>query len=371
MVRPRVALGALLSTLMIAQSALAGINFVGAELTSVPPQPEYMASADMNNDGLADVVTVSPSSKDVTTFLADRVSGSRFFRARSMRVGDTLRGMAIGDLDRDGRQDVVVADQAGDGVHILLGRARTYIDPYLISVPNSRSVAGVAIANFDDIGGPDLAVIDRRENKVFILLNDNGSPPRFRRGGDFVVGLEPEQILAVDLNKDGHADIVTLDLGGPRVKDVSVALVKRVQQGFPEFEEPVQFVVGENPSDMIAADVNNDGTPDIAMLNRPTNTGRVSEIDVLLATGTGALLPPPGIEVPCPFFTNGQPCKGLALTAGDYDGNGTVDLMVALTDPRSRGASVDLVTRPRRSAAAATAPSSPDRSSPSRRRRSR
>jgi hypothetical protein len=63
MVRPRVALGALLSTLMIAQSAVAGINFVGAELTSVPPQADYMASGDMNGDGLADVVTVSPASK--------------------------------------------------------------------------------------------------------------------------------------------------------------------------------------------------------------------------------------------------------------------------------------------------------------------
>ena len=55
MVRPRVALGALLSTLLIAQSALAGINFVGAELTSVPPQSDYMATGDMNNDGLVDL----------------------------------------------------------------------------------------------------------------------------------------------------------------------------------------------------------------------------------------------------------------------------------------------------------------------------
>lgn len=341
--RPRVVFGALLVSLLIAQSALAGFTFVGANTTSVPPQADYMATADMNNDGRIDVVTVSPASKDVTTYLA-AATDSRFAPARSMRVGDTLRGLAIGDLNRDGRLDVVVADQAADGVHILLGAGDgTYLTPYLITIPNSRNPVGVAIGDFDETGGPDLAVIDKRQNRVFILLNDNGSPPRFRRGGDFVVGVGPEQILAIDLNRDGKRDIVTLDLGGPRVKSVSVALLKRVQQGFPEFETPIQYVVGANPSDMVSGDFNGDGTPDIAMLNRPAGSGRVSEIDVLLATGTGALLPPPGIAVPCPFFTNGQPCRGLALAPADYDGNGTTDLAVAVTDPRSRGSSVELV----------------------------
>jgi hypothetical protein len=344
MLRHRVVLGALLSTLLTAQSALAVINFVGADLTSVPPQADYMAIGDLNNDGLQDVVTVSPASKNVTTYLAQPSAPSRFAPARSVQVGNTLRGFALGDLNRDGRLDVVVADQAGDGVHVLLGKGDgTYQDPYLISVPNSRNVYGVAIANFDQSGGPDLAVIDRRLSKVFVLLNDNGSPPRFRRGGDFVVGPGPEQVLGIDLNKDGLPDIVTLDLGGPRVKDVSVTLFKRVQQGFPEFDKTIQYVVGENPSEMLAADFNNDGVPDIAMLNRPAGSGRVSEIDVLMSTGTGVLLPPPGIPVPCPFFTNGQPCKGLSLAQGDFDGNGTIDLMVAVTDPRSRGSNLQLI----------------------------
>lgn len=341
--RPRVAFGALLSSLLIAQSAMAGFNFVGAELTSIPPQPDYMVTGDLNNDGRLDIVTVSPASKDVSTYLAADTP-SRFAPARSLRLGDTLRGLAIGDLNRDGRLDVVVADQAADGVHILLGAGDgTYLTPYLITVPNSRNPLGVAIANFDESGGPDLAVIDKRENKVFVLLNDNGAPPRFRRGGDFVVGIGPEQILAVDINKDGKEDILTLDLGGPRVKSVTVALAKRVQQGFPEFEAPVQYVVGDNPSDMVTGDFNGDGAADLAMLNRPSGSGRASTIDVLMATGTGTLLPPAPIEVPCPFFTNGQPCRGLALAVGDWDGNETVDLMVAITDPRSRGSSVELV----------------------------
>lgn len=344
MVRPRVAFAALLSCLLAAPSAHAGINFVGAELTSVPPQAEYMATGDINNDGRLDVVVVSPQSKNVSTYLAANTP-SYFAPARTVRVGDTLRGLALGDLNRDGRLDIVVADQAADGVWILLGRGDgTYLDPYLILVPNSRTPYAVAINNWDDSGGPDLAVADRRQNKVFILLNDNGSPPRFRRGGDFVVGLGPEFIAPIDLNNDGKKDIVTLNLGGARVKDVSVALFKRVAGGFPEFDPPVQYIVGENPNpELIWGDWNNDGNDDLAMLNRPAGTGRISELDIIISNGNGTLNPPNGIPVPCPFFTNGQPCRGLTLTAGDFDTNGTMDIAVAITDPRSRGSNVNLV----------------------------
>ncbi len=344
MVRPRVAFAALLSCLLAVPSAHAGINFVGAELTSVPPQAEYMATGDINNDGRLDVVVVSPQSKNVSTYLAADTP-SNFAPARTIRVGSTLRGLALGDLNRDGRLDVAIADQAADGVWILLGRGDgTYLDPYLILVPNARNPYAVAINNWDESGGPDLAVADRRENKVFVLLNDNGSPPRFRRGGDFVVGLGPEFIAPVDFNNDGKNDIVTLNLGGPRVKDVSVVLFKRVAGGFPEFDTPVQYVIGENPNpELIWGDFNNDGNDDLAMLNRPSGTGRISELDVLISNGDGTLNPPSSIPVPCPFFTNGQPCRGLTLTAGDFDTNGTIDIAVALTDPRSRGSSVNLV----------------------------
>ncbi|MFN8641641.1 MAG: VCBS repeat-containing protein [Candidatus Binatia bacterium] len=342
--------------LLIAQSALAGISFVGAETTNVPPQPDFMATGDLNNDGLDDVVVVSPNSKNVSTYLASLSSPSRFAPARSVSLGDTLRGLAIGDLNRDGRLDVVVADQGARGVWLLRGRGDGSYEPaYLIPVPNSRNPYGVAIGNFNpptDVDGcktppgdliPDLAVIDRRENKVFILRNDGGNPPSFTRGGDFTVGLGPEQVFALDMNKDGHPDVVTLDLGGPRVKDVSVTLFKRTCQGFGEFDRTAQYVVGENPDSMVYGDFNNDGTPDLAMLNRPSGVGPVSEIDVLLASGTGTLLTPNPIPVPCPVYTDGQPCRALVMTAGDFDGNNIDDLAVGLTDPRSRASTVDQI----------------------------
>jgi hypothetical protein len=149
-----------------------------------------------------------------------------------------------------------------------------------------------------------------------------------------------------------------------------VALVKRVQQGFPEFEERCSSSSARIRATCIAADVNNDGTPDIAMLNRPTNTGRVSEIDVPSRPARARCCRRRASK--CRALLHQWPAlQGLALTAGDYDGNGTVDLMVALTDPRSRGASVDLVDAAQAFGGRGDGAFVPGRSSPSRRRRSR
>jgi hypothetical protein len=343
MCRPRYAfISTFASGLLLAQAALAGINFVGAETINVAPKPQYMVTGDLNNDGLTDVVTVSPASKEVDVYVA--ADNTTFFApAQAIHFGNTLRGAAIGDLNNDGRADVVVSDQAADAVWILLGRGDgTFLTPYLQDVPNSRNVTSVAIGQFDSAGNMDLAVGDERVNRVFVLINDNGTPPRFRRGGEIEAGLQPIQVLAVDMTGDGQADLVTLNVGGPRVKDVSVIPWKRVTQGFPEFDTPKKAIVGEKPSDLLVADFNNDGKPDVAMLNRPAGGGN-SEIDVLLNDGSGTLFPPQILTVPCPFFTGGSPCKALTMTVGDFDGNGDVDLMVALSDPRrSRGSASSL-----------------------------
>jgi hypothetical protein len=141
------------------------------------------------------------------------------------------------------------------------------------------------------------------------------------------------------MNDDGNLDIITFNLGGPRVKDLGVVLWKRVVQGFPEFDTPQKFTIGEKPSDLVTADFNNDGNDDVAMLNRPAGGTGNSDVNVLLSQGNGILLPPTIFPVACPFFTGGAPCRARTMAAGDFDGNGQIDLVVTVADPRrSRGA---------------------------------
>lgn len=331
------------SSCLLAQAALAGINVVGAELVNVSPKVDYIASGDLNNDGRADVVTVSPNSKEVTVYVA--ASTPTFFApARVYRFGQTLRGVTVGDINADGRLDAVVADQGASSVWILIGRGDgTFQTPYQVQIQTSRNPVAVAIGNVDDVGNRDLVVADQRLGRLFILLNDNETPPGFRRGGEIDIGLEPVDVRLVDLNRDGKLDILSLNVGGPRVKDIAISLWKRVAQGFPEFDTPQRFTIGEKPSSMVVDDFNNDGVPDLATLNRPAGGTGNSELNIMLSQGNGVLFPPIRLPVPCPFFTGGAPCKSLALAAADFDGNGVVDLMVALADPRrSRGSASSL-----------------------------
>src|SRR5262249_35248237 len=58
--------------------------------------------------------------------------------------------------------------------------------------------------------------------------------------------------------------------------------------------------------------------------------------------GRGAFSGPNTTPVPCPFFTGGAPCRLLTLAGGDFNGNGSLDLAVGLSDPRSRPVGVSL-----------------------------
>jgi hypothetical protein len=336
----RVALIASTAALLVAQEVVAGIDFTGGALVNVAPKPAHMVAGELTYDGLTDIVVVSPASREVDVFVADPSSASHLALRQALALGDMLDGAALGDLNADGRQDLVVVDAGAPVVWVLLGNGDgTFAEPYSISVQNAGTLSAVSVGNFDDTGHPDLAVADRALGRVFILRNDNGAPPCFLPGGEFAVGPDPRQIVTADFNGDAKPDLATLDIGGSLGNDVSIALLRGTTQGIAEFEPPVAYAVGAKPSNLVVADFTNDGLPDLAMINQST-AGGLGEIDVLVNSGGGVYLPPNIIEVPCPFFTGGTSCRPLTLAQGDFDGNGFIDLMVGMLDPRGTAGGV-------------------------------
>src|SRR5262245_17098691 len=296
---------------MLAQAtgALAGIDFAAGDPVGVASVPQYILAADLTEDGRDDVVVVSPSSREVRTFIAADTP-SHLAPAEVASFGQELRGSAVGDFDADGRLDLVVAVPLADGIWLLAGRGDATLQPArAIGVPNSIHPIAVAAGNFDDTGHLDLAIADSRLGQVFIMRNDNTTPPCFVGGGVFDVGEEPTEIRSADLNRDGKADIVTLNIGGAVATEVTVALRRQVVQGLPESEAVQRYAVGERPSGLVTVDFNDDGAPDLAVLNGPRASDGSSEVRVLLNHGDGTFEPAIVMPIPCPFFTGGVPCR--------------------------------------------------------------
>ncbi len=322
----------MLGLLVTVGPAVAGILFIKPEKRTVSPQPEFLAIADLNGDDLADIVTSSPRSKELNILFGN--PDGVLTPGQVITVGNLLRDVVIGELNGDGLPDIAVIDERSDGVFILLNQGdRTFAQPVLHSV--GRNPWGVAIGDFDGVNGNDLAITDKSVDRVFIRLNDGRPNPDFSRGGgDYLVGQGPETILAADFNGDGAADLVTLNQGSTRVKDVTMLLFSRVQSGFPVFEKLANFGVGERPEHMIAGDFNGDQVLDLAMLNRPAGSLRDGQVLFLFGQGDGFLNLVNPLDIPCPFFTNGLACRPRGLGAADFDADGKVDLAITMTDPR-------------------------------------
>ena len=137
----------------------------------------------------------------------------------------------------------------------------------------------------------------------------------------FPTGGNPCQVAVADLNGDGKPDIV-VDYGDQNI--ISVLL----NNGDGTFQAPHDYAVGVfgsgNPStfwslanfkrEMVIADFNGDGIPDIAVLNYESN-----DISLLLGRGDGTFAPERRINAPFEPF---------AIAAGDLTNDGIMDLVV-------------------------------------------
>jgi hypothetical protein len=171
----------------------------------------------------------------------------------------------------------------------------------------------LALGDVDGDGDLDIAFASFRENVVTVLMNDGTGGFIEADGSPFPVGGGPRQVLLPDLNRDGCADIVTVNADG---NDVSV----RLSTGRWSFAAPVSVPVGSRPSGVASLDVDNDGNPDLATANAGSG-----DVSVLLGDGVGGFSEASG----SPFSPRGSSAPR-EVVGGDVDGDGNGDLLLIL-----------------------------------------
>lgn len=301
--------------------------------------PFAVITADFNDDGITDIATSNEFSDNVSILLGNEDSGNAgvgdgtFSAPVDYGTGRLPRSLTAGNFNADGITDLAVANFDDDRISILFGNESdanpgagdgTFIadiQPLTFAVGNRpRSVTS---ADFNGDGIADLVTANANSDTLSVLLG-KGDPTHpaigdgtFATSVAYPAGSFPVSVTSGDFDGDGIIDLGAAN--GSSSGQVSIYLGNEDSSdpgtGDGTFGSPSFFSVGTTPQDITTGDFNDDGIPDLVVVNLFSQNA-----SVLLGNGDGTFLSATNYTVGINPY---------CITGGDFDGDGITDLAIA------------------------------------------
>jgi hypothetical protein len=184
------------------------------------PSPQYsLALEDVLGHRTPDLIVANYSRNTISLFPGK--GDGTFGTPLSIGTGPNPVGIAVGDLNRDGKLDIVVANSGSTTITELLNQGGGKFQAHNYTV--GRVPDGVVLADFNRDGKLDVATDNILDSDVSVLLgNGNGT---FQSAQSYRTNVTPWWIASGDFNHDGYPDLVTCNKS---VNDVSVLINNRI-----------------------------------------------------------------------------------------------------------------------------------------------
>jgi len=184
-------------------------SFTGADPVTIIENldnPRGIATADINGDGLKDVVLGGWGDAWVKVYL--QVNETSWWE-NTVETGITqFRDMAVGDIDHDGDLDILGASVADDKIFWWAndgGALPSWTKHTVVSSFNGAHA--VEVADMDADGDLDLVVGAIYDDEVRVLINANGVGTTWST--DMTNSIDGTYDIVIgDLNSDGQPDVV-------------------------------------------------------------------------------------------------------------------------------------------------------------------
>lgn len=272
--------------------------FVQPEAIPTGVDPLGVASADMNNDGKADLVVTSPNPAKVFVHFAPGFS----FVGISVVYPER---MVLGDLNNDGNIDIVVQNEpVNASAYVILNNGNTTFAPPSAPIALNAIVRAFTLADITGDGKLDM-VNATFMNGTIMVMRGQGT------GGfgvkiNYPALVNPTSVTTGDFNGDGRLDVAA---GSLNLSNLAILL----NTGGGALAAPMVTNYPNPISGIAAADLNNDSKVDIAASFGDTTYGKIG---ALLGSGSGSFAVQPFV------FVSGQPQR---LAIGDVNGDSIPD----------------------------------------------
>ena len=284
---------------------------------------------DIDGDGLPDIaatnlVNVATRTSYITVLRNASSAGSiKFDPLLTYTTQNWTADMAAGDLNRDGKPDIVVSNKFSNTISIFTNTSTPGVISFAqrVDLPAGQLPGGVVVADLDGDQWPDVAVNNPGSGSVTILRN--------LTGGTGSLSFAPAQqiqltdggrgyIIAGDLNGDNKPDLVLTN--GFNSKRIISILRNTSTTGTISFAGAVEYPTVIDVSLPVINDLNGDGRPDIAV------TGGYGESVFSLYSNTSVA----ATVSFAPQVTYRSPGYSLfGIAAGDMDGDDKPDLLIS------------------------------------------
>jgi hypothetical protein len=266
-----------------------------------------LASADLDRDGFADIVaTGTPDSAMGGFTVLPGLPGGTFGPPRIFSAGTGINAMALADLDRDGRVDVLAGLGPMPTDKSIAGGMTSFMNTpdghFGEGGPGDGSSTGIATADLNGDGRPDIVLVEQLHDRISVLLSRGDGT--FMDPLRFPCGSQPRGLALADFDADGNLDVAT---------GLAAGLSLLFGHGDGTFGAPVFLAGGEDHTSVVSGDFDGDHLPDLA-----ANNSTAGDVSVFLGMGGGTFGPqtrfPAGLH---PF----------PLVAADVDADGRLDLV--------------------------------------------
>jgi hypothetical protein len=276
----------------------------------VPLSVRRMAAGDFDGDGRAELAVSTQTSAGLVRVAADGTINPTY---SATPISGFVRDLTVGDVNGDGKLDVVVSDIENNNLIVLPGNGNATLGAPIVSQVEV-SPTKLALDDFDGDGKVDVVFISYGATEVGVWRGQGDGT--FTKLTRTPIRLDATAIATGDLDNDGFRDVVVTYFDTAFV-DVLFG------NGDGTFDSPVTAAT-QSAEDVEIADLDNDGDADLALVDWDSST-----FTTVLNTGARSF------GAPTVFLLEqfrSSPANASDVVAADVNGDGALDLLVAGTN---------------------------------------